>query len=181
MNRHQLLQTLYSYQTTFREERGFITRFINFINNFQNCFERSLTLGHITGSAWITDHHGKSALLVHHKKLNRWLQPGGHADGEENIIEVATKEASEETGLQSLTLNSKQIFDIDIHTIPAHKDVLAHEHYDIRFHFVADPTEKYTVSHESNNLAWISMDKIPSYTENSNSIQRMALKSKLIF
>ncbi len=181
MKRHQILQALNNYKTTFDEERNHVPRFVNLISNFQNSFERSLEFGHITGSAWITDAQGKSALLVHHKKLNRWLQPGGHADGDENILNVATKEAREETGLQSLILHSKDIFDIDTHTIPAYKNTPAHEHYDIRFHFVADPSETYTVSHESNKLAWVSMEKIPFYTNQSNSILRMVSKTKMIF
>lgn len=159
----------------------FVPRFVDFINNFQNCFDRSLAVGHITGSAWITDRQNTSALLVHHKKLDRWLQPGGHADGVENIIDVATKEAEEETGLRSLVLIKNEIFDIDIHTIPTYQNFPAHEHYDIRFHFVADINEKCTASHESNNLAWFPMDKISSLTEYSNSIHRMVSKSKLFF
>ena len=135
----------------------------------------------MTGSSWIIDTIGHSVLLVHHKKLNRWLQPGGHADGEEGIISVACKEAKEETGLKSLKLVNDQIFDIDIHLIPARRDVKSHFHHDIRFLFTADINERYIVSDESNELAWISFDSIHEYIGNNDSIHRMVIKTKRIF
>lgn len=135
----------------------------------------------MTGSSWIIDEKGSSVLLVHHKKLNRWLQPGGHADGEEDIISVASKEAEEETGLKSLKLVNDNVFDLDIHLIPTHKDVKLHFHHDIRFMFTADKNERYIVSEESNELAWISLDSIHEYIGNNDSIHRMVLKTKRIF
>ena len=179
MDRVQLIQTLNSYDTQFEEERAFIPRFKSLLTNFPTCYQRSLLTGHMTASAWIIDKKYKSALLVHHKKLKRWLQPGGHADGEENIIEVATKEALEETGLKSLRLKSHTIFDIDIHLIPAHKQIKSHFHYDIRFLFVADESEDYVVSDESSELAWIPLNEIHNFTGSEISIHRMVLKTKL--
>jgi len=119
--------------------------------------------------------------LVHHKKLDRWLQPGGHADGDEDVVRVASKEAEEETGLQSLRLVNSQIFDIDIHLIPRHKDVKAHFHHDIRFLFTADRSEQLVLSEESNELRWIPIEEVGFYTKNNRSIHRMILKTKLIF
>ena len=181
MERAQLVHTLNNYQTSFDEEKATIPRFKSLLNNFPTCYQRSLVTGHITASAWIIDEFGTSALLVHHKKLNRWLQPGGHADGDENIIAVATREAKEETGLKSLKLIDESIFDIDIHLIPRHKDIQSHYHHDIRFLFMADKTENYIVSDESNELAWIPMDRMDNFTRNNISIYRMVLKTKLIF
>lgn len=181
MERIPLLHELSNYQTSFDEERAFIPRFKSLLNNFSNCYERSLVTGHMTASAWIIDEKGSAALLVHHKKLNRWLQSGGHADGDEEVLTVATKEAREETGLNTLKLTEDKIFDIDIHLIPRHRNIQAHYHYDIRFLFVANLTENYVVSDESNELKWIPLDQINHYTGNNDSIQRMVLKTKLIF
>lgn len=181
MDRAQLVHALNNYQTSFDEEKATIPRLKSILANFSNCYKRSLISGHITASAWIIDENGTSTLLVHHKKLNRWLQPGGHADGEENIIAVATREAREETGLKSLKLIEENIFDIDIHLIPRYKDIQSHYHHDIRFLFVADKTENYAISNESNELAWIPMDKIYNFTGNSSSVNRMVLKTKVIF
>lgn len=181
MNRQELIHSLKTYQTSFHEERAFIPRFESLLVNFQNCYQRSLITGHMTGSAWIVDVEGLSALLVHHKKLNKWLQPGGHADNEENIAAVAIKEAREETGLKSLKLYSPEIFDLDIHLIPAYKSIKAHFHHDIRFLFTADKNEPYMVSDESNELAWIPLNKIHEYVGNNHSIHRMVSKTNSTF
>ncbi len=135
----------------------------------------------MTGSAWIIDQTASAVLLVHHKKLNRWLQPGGHADGEENIFNVSLKEAIEETGLKTLKPLNNQIFDIDIHLIPKHKTVQSHYHHDIRFAFIADRSENLELSEESHEVAWIPIEDVGFLTKNNRSIHRMILKTKLIF
>src|SRR5215510_11521790 len=84
-----------------------------------NCFERSLQIGHVTGSAWIVDLDRTHALLTHHRKLNKWLQLGGHADGDPDILRVALREAREESNLDAIRPVSENIFDVDIHVIPA--------------------------------------------------------------
>ncbi|MDZ7646212.1 MAG: NUDIX hydrolase [Cytophagales bacterium] len=89
--------------------------------------------GHITGSAWIVDPSNTQALLVHHAKLNKWVQPGGHADGDENILQVALREAEEETGLKNFKVLSDPPFDVDIHLIPERADFPEHFHFDIRY------------------------------------------------
>lgn len=181
MDKLELIDALENYVTPFHEEKAFIPRFKSLLINFENCYSRSLITGHMTASAWIIDKYATSTLLVHHKKLNKWLQPGGHADGEDDILAVAIKEAKEETGLKTLRLYNKQLFDIDIHLIPAHKDVKAHFHHDIRFLFIADKEEDYVVSEESNELAWIPLDKLNEFTSNNNSINRMLLKTNSVF
>ena len=181
MNREELIFSLQRYHSAFAAERDFVPRFISLLRNFKNCYRRELTTGHITGSAWIVDEAGTQALLVKHKKLNRWLQPGGHADGQEDIRAVAMKEATEETGLRQLQLYHSGIYDFDIHLIPGNKMAPAHLHYDVRFLFVADVQEQVKLSEESHALAWVAMEKIPFLTQNSESIHRMILKSKSIF
>ena len=181
MDRTKLIELLKEYKTSFPEEETFIPRFISLLTNFHTCFSRSLTTGHMTASAWIVSRKGDKALLVHHKKLNKWLQPGGHADGMENLRKVAMKEAVEETGLKSLMYKGNGIFDIDIHMIPDHKQIPAHFHYDIRFLLVADGNETPAVSDESHEVRWIFMEKIPFYTKGNRSIERMIRKAKLIF
>lgn len=177
MNRLQLLKHLENYQSAFEDENLFIPRFSSLLRNFDQCFSRSLRTGHITASAWIIDKEVTAALLVHHRKLNRWLQPGGHADGDENVEAVAHREAIEETGLSSIRLANKRIFDLDIHMIPAHGSVLAHFHYDIRFLFVADKLLPVTTSHESHDVKWFEFDQIAGITNGSRSIERMVQKS----
>lgn len=181
MDRLELIDALENYITPFHEENAFIPRFKSLLINFDNCYSRSLITGHMTASAWIIDKRATAALLVHHKKLNKWLQPGGHADGEEDILAVAKKEAEEETGLKTLQLYHNLLFDIDIHLIPTHMHVKAHLHHDIRFLFIADREEEYIVSEESNELAWIPLDKLNEFTANNHSINRMLLKTNSVF
>jgi len=176
MDKRKLVQKLAVYESQYSEERSFIPRFISLLTNFHNCFSRSLITGHMTASAFIIDPERKYALLTHHKKLNRWLQPGGHADGNEEILDVAWKEAREETGLASLSLFTEDIFDIDIHQIPASNGAMAHFHYDIRFLFTAEPKETLRVSDESHDLAWIGISRINDFVKGNLSIERMCTK-----
>ncbi|MBL6448359.1 NUDIX hydrolase [Fulvivirga sp. 29W222] len=177
MHRQDLIKKLNKYSPEFEAEKEFRASFLSFIERNINCFERSLKEGHITGSAWIINETSTKALLTHHHKLNRWLQLGGHADGDPDIINVATKEALEESGLKSIRLVSKSIFDIDIHTIPARKADPEHLHYDIRFLFKADENEPLVISSESKDLAWVEMDKLETLVESNDSIIRMMQKS----
>ena len=181
MNKKELLQALEAYQTDYKTEQSFVPRFLSLLRNFENCYRRSLVTGHMTASAWIVDKRGEQVLLVHHKKLDRWLQPGGHADGDENILNVARKEAEEETGLSSLQLHSSEIFDIDIHLIPERGEIQTHNHYDIRFLFTADISEKYIVSEESHDLSWVKIDHFAQQSMDEESLHRMTLKTNSIF
>ena len=176
-DRSNLLTQLVQYQSDYAVELSFRDRFVDLINQHNNCFERSLLIGHITGSAWIVDQEMSHAFLTHHAKLNRWLQPGGHADGDENVARVALKEALEETGMEGLRLYSEQFFDLDIHPIPERKGVPEHEHFDIRYLIMADRTQRFEVSEESHDLAWIPMEKVGEYTGHNNSILRMVEKT----
>ena len=181
MNRKELIRTLKKYKTKYPEEQAFIPRFLSLLNNFRKCYTRDLITGHMTASAFITDRKARYVLLTHHRKLNRWLQPGGHADGMEDIRAVAAREAEEETGLFSLKLAGPDIFDTDIHQIPYYAGIQAHFHYDIRFLFIADEREPLQISDESHDLSWVEMDRLDAITDNNRSILRMAEKMKAFF
>lgn len=175
MHRQQLLNLLQNYIPSDKDELRMRNETIDFVNKNEDCFKRELLEGHITGSAWIVDIFHENVLLIHHKKLNQWFQPGGHCDGDADVLNVALKEAYEETGLLDIVLINKQIYDIDIHLIPQRKDVPAHYHYDIRFIFEADKNQKLIISEESNDLAWIPIEKMAEFN-NSSSMMRMAEK-----
>lgn len=96
-------------------------------------FRRERLAGHFTASCWLVSADGQRLLLTHHRKLQRWLQLGGHADGDRDLARVALKEAEEESGLTGLVLEDPAIFDLDKHWIPERKDVPGHWHYDVRF------------------------------------------------
>ncbi|MFT3780444.1 MAG: NUDIX hydrolase [Nibricoccus sp.] len=149
---------------------------IRFVETHPDCAERSLKIGHLTGSAWIVDRERKRTLLTHHRKLNKWLQLGGHADGELNPLAVALREAREESGLTRLSVVSEAVFDVDRHLIPARKEDPDHWHYDIRFMIEADPEEPLLISDESHDLAWIEIARMAEYND-EESMLRMARKT----
>jgi len=115
--------------------------------------------GHLTASAWIVDASGTRALLTHHRKLNRWLQLGGHCDGDANLAHVSLREAIEESGIEGLTIDPTPI-DVDVHTIPARANEPEHFHLDTRFLVMAPPGAQIVVSDESHALAWLTPDEI---------------------
>lgn len=169
MHRKKILELLDQHTGHDPNEQSMIQQTIGFVNTYTNCFDRELLIGHITGSAWILDNSGQYVLLTHHRKLDKWFQPGGHCDGDSDVMAVALKEALEETGVNDIQFESEGIFDIDIHTIPERKGIPEHLHYDIRFLFKADKDLPLLISEESNDLAWIELDKV----ENLNSEESM--------
>jgi len=117
---------------------------------------------------------GQRLLLTHHRKLQRWLQLGGHADGDRDLAQVALKEAEEESGLSGLVLEDPAIFDLDKHWIPERKDVPGHWHYDVRFVIRALGGEAFVLSDESLDLAWRPVTEVAADPESDESMQRMA-------
>jgi 8-oxo-dGTP pyrophosphatase MutT (NUDIX family) len=154
VSRENLLVELNVYRAADERERAMAGRLAEFVRAHADCFERGLSIGHVTASAWVVDENGTVALLTHHRKLGRWLQLGGHADGDDDLRRVALREAREESGLSAIRFAHPGIYDLDVHAIPAHGAEPAHEHFDVRFAFFADPAEPLTVSAESHELAW---------------------------
>lgn len=174
---NRLRAALQGHQTPFPEEQAYIDRFLDLLLQ-SNCFQRHHLPGHITGSAWILDETHTHVILVHHRKLGRWLQPGGHADGETDVARVALREALEETGIQPVLIQDRP-WDIDIHQIPARADFPQHDHYDLRYLMRASRSASLQVSDESTDLRWFSLDELHGITD-SDSILRMADKSRQI-
>ncbi|PWK28367.1 8-oxo-dGTP pyrophosphatase MutT (NUDIX family) [Arcicella aurantiaca] len=175
MHRNQLIDLLKKHQPFNKQETIFTEQITTFVNENPDCFERSLLIGHVTGSAWIVDKSRQFTLLTHHRKLDKWFQTGGHCDGDADVLNVALKEAQEETGLSDIQVISSDIFDIDIHEIPERKGVPAHLHYDVRFLLEADINEPLTISSESTDLAWVAISEVQKLND-SDSIMRMVLK-----
>src|SRR4051794_30894964 len=170
MSRWPLLEMLGRYRDAFPADTAVVERISALVDSRPNCFDRDCRPGHITAAAWILSSDRRRALLTHHRKLGRWLQLGGHADGQWHVEEVALREAREESGLtefEFIRVNGVVMpFDIDVHAIPARYDAAgqmtedAHEHHDIRFLLVARTDDELQVSDESHDLAWCTPDEI---------------------
>lgn len=174
--RAELCQALEFFAQKHLEQKLTADSIITFISKHADCFARSCTVGHITGSAWLVNPAGDKALLTLHHNLQRWMQTGGHADGDPVPLRVAIREAEEESGIDGITAVSPEIYDIDIHLIPARpaKGEPAHYHYDIRY-LLRAPHEQFSISPESDDLAWWSAaDFITRKSELDEAVRRMA-------
>ena len=153
-------------------------KMLNFFDNHDDCFEKDNLPGHFTGSAWVISPDKNKILMTHHKKLNMWLQLGGHADGEKDLKSVAIKEAKEESGFNNFSILSEEIFDLDIHKIEPMSENPEHLHYDVRFLLEADPKKQnIIISEESHDVKWIHLDDVLNYNS-EESISRMVEKTK---
>ena len=162
-----------AYRARWPEEADTVSRFEAFVDTHPDCFERTCRPGHVTGSAWLVDAAGERVLLTHHRKLGRWLQLGGHSDGDPDPLAVALREAREESGLAVRVLD-EAIFDVDVHRIPARGSEPAHRHYDVRFLLVAE-SHRFRKNDESHALEWVPVGAIRSLT-GEESVLRMARK-----
>jgi 8-oxo-dGTP pyrophosphatase MutT (NUDIX family) len=175
--RERTLQMLTEYSPVDAGEREMLARMRAFMAAHEDCFERHLEIGHMTGSAWILDAEREHVLLTHHAKLNRWLQLGGHADGNPDLLAVAMREAREESGLEGFRVLSKTPFDVDIHEIPARRSEAIHLHYDVRFLMEASRTEPLVVTEESHELAWVPLAGLAERGDVDESLRRMVRKT----
>lgn len=142
-----------------------------------DAYLRTTTEGHVYGSAFILSPDMTSGLMINHRFLKKWLQLGGHADGNANILEVALREAQEESGLEAFDVLVHGIFDIDVHVIPTRPErgEPEHLHYDIRYLLRAKSTDFIVNQEESTGLAWLPLQEIANLPQNS--VSRMAKKA----
>jgi len=176
VKRAALLAELAAYVPFDARERKMQAEIARFIAAHETCFERTSHAGHVTASAWVVDESGAWVLLTHHRKLGKWLQFGGHADGDPDVRAVALREAREESGLARLRFAQHGVYDLDAHEIPARGEEAAHVHYDIRFAFFADRAEQPVVSEESHDVRWIALSEIASL-DVDDSVLRLAAKT----
>jgi len=178
MHRAAVLRLLRAHQPHAADphEAAMTAEIIRFVDAHDDCLVRTCAPGHLTGSAWVVDAARSRVLLTHHRKLDKWLQPGGHADGDPDLLAVALREAREETGLTRLRPVSPGVFDVDRHWIPARGDTPGHWHLDLRFLIEADPAEELVVSDESHDLKWVELERVAALNP-EESMLRMVRKT----
>ncbi len=170
----RLEAALRRYVHAFPEEAKTSESFIDFLRCAERPFHRETPDGHFTASCWLVSGDGERVLLTHHRKLGRWLQLGGHADGDADLPGVCLREAYEESGLQDLTVEP-EIFDIDAHTIPARGNEPSHTHWDVRYVVHCRGSETWQLSDESLALAWVKIADLDQ-AQGDESLRRMARK-----
>lgn len=169
------MDALRRYARVWPLEAATVEEFERFLCSGSEVFERSRTSGHFTGSAWLVSADGQRVLFMHHRKLDRWLQPGGHADGDGNLARVALREAQEETGVFGLYVEAG-MFDIDRHRIGARGREGEHWHYDVRYVLRAGTSECFTGNAESRALGWRPVHDVANDLTLDPALRRMARK-----
>jgi 8-oxo-dGTP pyrophosphatase MutT (NUDIX family) len=173
----ELLDDVRVYRPFDERERAMQARLVAFLEaHGPQAFDRALPPGHITASAWIVDPERTQSVLLHHRKLGRWLQVGGHVDGDPDVRRAALREAREESGLRTLRLIAEDIYDIDVHRIPERGADPEHDHYDLRFALEADPREPLVRNEESHDVRWIALSDLETYGID-DSVRRLAAKT----
>ncbi len=161
----ELRQSLAGLSPADHQEARHLAQIRDFVAREARPFDRGIAAGHLTGSAFVVETGGTRVLLLHHRKLQRWLQPGGHADPHETEGEaVALREAREETGLAQLALHptAPRPLDVDVHRIPARPGEPEHDHLDLRYLVVVPDGQPLTRNAlESNDLRWFSWSDLP--------------------
>ncbi len=168
----ELLEELRRYRPADLQEAQHHRAVLDLLSYGEAPFSRGhFVPGHVTASCFIVDPSSKRVLLHHHRRLNRWLQMGGHIESGETAIQAALREGSEESGLSDLELLSDGVFDVDVHDIPAGKGEPEHLHFDVRYVVRTSRPESIMIDRaESNELAWVELDRaIPLMNEAASS------------
>jgi 8-oxo-dGTP pyrophosphatase MutT (NUDIX family) len=181
--RDALLRSLLALEPADAEEARDRDLIVAFVRRHERPFERAILEGHLTGSAITVSADGSRVLLLHHRKLDRWLQPGGHGDaGETTGEQVALREAHEESGIAGLALHPKapRPLDVDVHDIPARGAEPAHQHLDLRYLVVAP--QAATVSPqlaELREIRWVAWDETAAL-DPDHGLRRALVKARAL-
>lgn len=181
-HRQPLLDLLSTYSPASPLEAGEVHIFWDFVGKHTDCFERSNPVAHVTASSWIVSSAIDQVLLNHHRKLDKWMQFGGHADGNPDVLAVAKQENEEETGLKSLQLLQAEPFDVGMRYVPEYNKIPAHVHFDVCFLFKADPAEPFQMSErESHEIRWVPLTEVQNYIRADDySCLRMFEKTRIV-
>lgn len=181
MHRQELLNLLARHRPRFMEESAYLTQAREFVERHPDCFHRDLWPAHVTGSAWVVNPDRSQVLLMHHRKHGQWFQPGGHADGEADILGVALRETAEESGIdpRQIRLVDQQIFDLDIHRIPAGEHGPAHEHIDVRFLVEIDDRLPLPGNDESHEIRWVPVEQVARFNNNLSTFRMLEKTRRL--
>ena len=158
--RRALVQELRDYKPADAAEEEHRLHILAHVDGCQAWWHRDTLPGHVTASGFVIDPAMERMLLHHHRKLDRWLQLGGHDEGEQDPARTVLREVEEESGLVAAFFgDAPSIFDLDVHSIPATGGTPAHNHLDVRFLLVADPRQPLRrLKEESLELGWFEFE-----------------------
>lgn len=151
----RVIEHLEHYVTLDPEQLAVRDSMVAFAHEHPDALERTCTPGHFTASALVVERGTDHFVVLHHTKLRRWLQPGGHVDGSSNMPASARREAMEETGIASLSV-ALPVVDLDIHRVEPPSEA-PHDHLDLRFLVLAEPGSVLVGNHESRDIRWVTI------------------------
>ena len=180
-NRAELTEAIRAFRPENEQEEADKKGILAFLAANENAFTRDNTIAHMTASAWVVNHDRTKVLMVYHKIYDSWSWTGGHADGEEDLLAVALREVTEETGVSSVTPVSKDIFSLEILTVDGHEKhgsyVPSHLHMNVTYLLEADEEEPLTVCEvENKGVAWFGLDEALSASSEPWFVQRIYRK-----
>jgi 8-oxo-dGTP pyrophosphatase MutT (NUDIX family) len=156
----KLSDELSAYVAANASEESSLARLRELLSRAADPFTRA-NPEHVTGSAVIARPDGMAFLLVYHRRLDRWLQPGGHVEPpDESVLATALREAREETGISSLDIaHGRRILDLDVHPVPAAPDRPAHVHYDLRYLATTSDDALAVAADEIRAARWFTLEE----------------------
>ena len=152
------------------------------MNEFDDILTRNNEIAHITSSAFVVNKLKNKVLMVYHNIYNSWSLVGGHADGDDDLLYVAIKEAKEETGIKYAAEINENIFSLDILPVLGHmkkgKYISPHLHLSVAYLIEADENEQIKIKPDENSdVRWIPINEINTY---SNELHMMKIYDKII-
>ncbi len=154
----QVVTLLESYQPVDDQQSAVRRSMLDFLHAHPDALARTCAPGHFTASALVVADDAERFVLLHHTKLRRWLQPGGHVDGSSNMAAAAWREATEETGIDGLAV-VVPVADLDIHRVEPPSEA-PHDHLDLRFVVLAPADARLAGNHESTDIRWVTVDDL---------------------
>ena len=180
-NRAELTEAIRAFRPENEQEEADKKGILAFLAANENAFTRDNIIAHMTASAWVVNRDRTKVLMVYHRIYDSWSWTGGHADGEENLLAVALREVTEETGVSSVTPVSDDIFSLEILTVDGHEKhgsyVPSHLHMNVTYLLEADEEEPLTVCEDENKgVAWFGLDEALSASSEPWFVQRIYRK-----
>ncbi len=180
----RLISALTAYKPFDESEKSARAFMTDFAQTHPDCLLRDNKTAHFTASAWIVNKQRDKVLMVFHNIYNAWSWTGGHADGEEDMLSVSRREASEETGITALSLLDDGFFSVEVLNVAEHvkrgKTVKAHKHLNCTFLFEADDSAKTQIKKDENSaVAWLSLDDAENTPEEQMRLIYKKLNRKL--
>ncbi len=180
--RARLLEALAALVPADEVEARHLDALLGLVGTEPACFSRATFVpGHVVGSAFVLHPPTRRVLLHLHRRLGRWLQMGGHDDGERDALATALREGREESGLTDLAPLSAAILDVDVHPIPAGKGEPPHLHFDVRWAVAtARPDGIFRDDAESAALEWLGLEEAAARMDEPGATRALAKIAALL-